>query len=57
MGPALAGSKVLVLVQAGTAFAAAGATYVGFSLALRLPEFRETLALAIGALRRERPSA
>ncbi|MFI5291680.1 MAG: murein biosynthesis integral membrane protein MurJ [Candidatus Limnocylindrales bacterium] len=54
-GPGFADSKILVLVQTGTAVAGAAAAYVGYSLVLRLPEFRETLAIAVSALRRERP--
>ncbi len=55
-GPTLTDSKVLVFVQATVAFAAAGIAYVAYSQVLRLPEFRETLAIAISALRRDRGS-
>ena len=56
LGPAVFDSKVLVLLQASLAFAAAGLAYLGYSQVLRLPEFRETLAIAAAALRRERPA-
>ena len=55
-GPAVTDSKVLVLIQTSVAFAAAGIVYVAYSQVFRLPEFRETLAIAVSALRRERVS-
>jgi len=54
IGPGVSDAKVLVLLQATIAFSAAGLVYVGYSRLLRLPEFRETLAIAVSALRRER---
>ena len=56
VGPAGFDSKLLVLAQAVVAFGAAGLAYVGYSHLLRLPEFRETLAIAVAAVRRERPA-
>ena len=56
LGPAVFDSKLLVLLQAVVAFGAAGLVYVAYSQLLRLPEFRETLAIAVSALRRERPA-
>jgi putative peptidoglycan lipid II flippase len=57
IGPAVAEAKLLVLGQATLAFGAAGLTYVAYSHLLRLPEFRETLAITVSALRRERPAS
>jgi len=57
IGPAVSDAKLLVLLQAALAFSAAGLVYVGYSRLLRLPEFHETLAIAISAVRRERPAA
>lgn len=56
LGPAVFDSKLLVLLQAVVAFGAAALVYVAYSQLLRLPEFRETLAIAVSALRRERPA-
>jgi putative peptidoglycan lipid II flippase len=57
LGPAVADAKLLVLLQAAFAFGAAGLAYLAYSQLLGLPEFRETLAIAVSALRRERPAA
>jgi putative peptidoglycan lipid II flippase len=57
IGPAVFDSKLLVLGQAVAAFGAAGLAYVGYSRLLRLPEFHETVAIAVAAVRRERPAA
>jgi len=55
LGPVVADAKIFVLLQAGLAFTAAGLAYVAYSQVFGLPEFRETAAIAISALRRERP--
>ena len=49
--------KIAALVQVLVAGTAGIAAYAAFSLLLRLPELPDTLKLAVGAIRRERPVA